>query len=277
MKADCPNYTYDSNQVRYELYQTNGEETYNWLFFPGGPGGDSSYFRSLADLVDLPGNVWLIDLPGNGSNVSSDTSEDFDTWLEIFPSLIEKFQNPIVVGHSFGGMLPLLFPELENKLKGLVILNSAPTLWMEEAAAYGKQFDLPDLTAEMQAFVEQPCQETFDVALEACTPYYFPELTLTQGKELLSKLPFQYLPAVWWQKKAVESNYSAKWAPQQVPTLIIGGKYDCVCPFSLFEKDQRFDRENIELVFIEDAGHLPWLENPQAVKEAFANFNSQLK
>ena len=34
-------YSYDSNQVRYELYQTNGGQPYNWLFFPGGPGADS--------------------------------------------------------------------------------------------------------------------------------------------------------------------------------------------------------------------------------------------
>ncbi|MCH9608747.1 MAG: hypothetical protein S4CHLAM45_06540 [Chlamydiales bacterium] len=27
-------------------------------FFPGGPGADSSYFRSLIDLLNLPGHVW---------------------------------------------------------------------------------------------------------------------------------------------------------------------------------------------------------------------------
>lgn len=46
----------------------------------------------------------------------------------------------------------MLYPELEGILQGCVILNSAPVLWLEEAVAYSKQFDLPDLTEDMQIF-----------------------------------------------------------------------------------------------------------------------------
>jgi pimeloyl-ACP methyl ester carboxylesterase len=263
------NYLYDSDHVRYQLYQTNEGEPYNWLFFPGGPGADSSYLRSLVDELNLPGNVWLIDLPGNGSNVVEGYSEDFDSWVSLFPKIIEQFDHPILVGHSFGGMFPLLFPELENKLKGFIILNSAPALWLEEAVAYSKQFDLPDLSKEMQEFTLNPNLETFKAALDACMPYYFPEATLEKGRELLAGVDFQYQPAVWWQRKAIELNFSAKWVPQKVPTLIIGSKYDCICPFTLFQKDKRFQRSNIEMLFIEDAGHMTWVENPAKTKEAF--------
>jgi pimeloyl-ACP methyl ester carboxylesterase len=263
------NYLYDSNHVRYELYQTNKGKPYNWLFFPGGPGGDSSYLYSLVDELNLPGNVWLIDMPGNGSNLQDGFTDDFDQWMVIFPQIIKQFDNPVLVGHSFGGMFPLLFPELENHLKGFVILNSTPVLWLEEAVAYSKQFNLPDLSQEMQEFTLHPNQETFDTALNACMPYYFPEKTLEKGRALLSQVPFRYQPAVWWQRKAIELNFSAKWIPEKVPTLIIGSKYDCICPFSLFEKDLRFHRPNIELLFIKDAGHMDWVENPGAVRKAF--------
>ncbi len=269
------NYLYDSNHVRYELYQTNGGKPYNWLFFPGGPGADSSYLRSLVDGLELQGNVWLIDLPGNGSNISEAYSKDFDHWIELFPGIIQQFDNPILVGHSFGGMFPLLFPELENYLKGFVILNAAPVLWLEEAVAYSKQFDLPDLSKEMKEFTLSPNNETFKTALDACMPYYFPKQTLEKGKELLSQVSLQYQPAVWWQRKALESNFSAKWVPQKVPTLIIGSKYDCICPFSLFKNDSRFKRPNVELLFIEDAGHMIWVENPSAAKEAFKRISSR--
>ncbi len=276
---ECPktkNYLYDSNHVRYELYQTNEGKPYNWLFFPGGPGLDSSYFHSFIDELELPGNVWLIDLPGNGTNIQEVYSENFDQWIDIFPGIVRRFDNPVLVGHSFGGMFPLLFPELENYLKGFVILNSAPTLWLEEAVAYSKQFDLPDLSKEMQEFALNPNQETFKTALDACMPYYFPKQTLEKGRELLSQIPCQYQAAVWWQRKAVELNFSAKWIPQHVPTLIIGSKYDCICPFSLFEKDQRFQRSNVQLLFVEDAGHLIWVENPSAARNAFKRFLSHL-
>ena len=269
--ANLSRYFYDSNHVRYELYKTNGAENYNWLFIPGGPGFDSSYFHSLLDILDLPGNVWLIDLPGNGSNIEEGISKNFDEWFEIFPSIIQKFENPILVGHSFGGMFPLLFPELENKLKGFVILNSAPSLWLEAAVEYSRQFDLPDLSEEVADFTQNPSQQTFEVVLDACMPYYFPEATLEQGRELLLQVPIQYLPAVWWLRKAIELNFSAKWIPQAVPTLIVGSKFDCICPFSLFEKDKRFERDNIKLVYVENAGHFPWVEQPQDIVNAFEN------
>lgn len=271
------NYLYDSNHVRYELYQTSEGKPYNWLFFPGGPGADSSYLRSLVDELKLPGNVWLIDLPGNGSNLSEGYLEDFDQWANLFPGIIQQFDNPVLVGHSFGGMFPLLFPELESYLKGFVILNSTPSLWLEEAVAYSKQFDLPDLSKEMQEFTVNPNPGTFRTALDACMPYYFPESTLEKGRELLAQVDFQYQPAVWWQRKAIESNFSAKWIPQEVPTLIIGSRYDCICPFALFQKDKRFQRSNIELLFIENAGHVIWVENPAKAKEAFEKMILRLK
>lgn len=269
------NYLYDLDDVRYELYQTNSGEGFNWLFFPGGPGGDSCYFRSLVDELQLPGNVWLVDLPGNGSNHNDSYSDNYDIWFQLFPSIVKRFKNPIVVGHSFGGMLPMLYPELEEILKGCVILNSSPRLWQEEAVAYSKQFDLPDLTQDMLTFVQNPNQQTFDAALNACIPYYFPKKTIEKGRGLLSKVLFHYRPAVWGQIRAAEGKLSAKWIPQRVPTLIIGAKYDCICPFSLFNDDQRFHRKNIRFVFIDDAGHLPWIENSKAVKEAFEKFHSE--
>ena len=41
-------------------------------------------------------------------------------------------------------------------------------------------------------------------------------------------------------------------------------------PFSLFENDSRFSRDNIILRKIQDAGHLPWVEKPDEIKKAFA-------
>lgn len=271
-----PTYLYNDDQVRYELYQTNGGKNYNWLFLPGGPGGDSSYLHSLIDELKLPGNVWLIDLPGNGGNLQGAFSENYDHWFELFSRTVDRFDNPILVGHSFGGMFPLLFPELENHLKGLIILSSAPALWLEEAVSYSKQFDLPDLSKDIQEFTRNPNQDTFNTALEACMPYYFPADSLEKGKKLFSQITCRWQPAVWWQRKVVELNFSAKWIPQNVPTLIIGSKYDCICPFSLFKNDDRFHRPNIELLFIENAGHCPWIENPTAVRQAFEEFCSQL-
>ena len=261
---------YDKNNVRFTL-KLSGSSNINLLFIPGGPGCDSSIFDGLVSLLDnVKASIWYIDFPGNGSH---DVQKDnFDTWLDIFIDSISGFDNPIIVGSSFGGMLPLLFPECEKILKGFIVLNSAPCLWLEAAVKFAKQHSLPDLTDDMQEFKENPNQQTFNKALAACTPYYFPSSTLEQGKKLLASVKMAFEPAVWWQHKAVEIKYDAVWIPQEIPTLIISAEFDAICPYELYDNDLRFKRDNIEIKYIEGAGHLPWIEQPLEVKSIFEDF-----
>lgn len=272
---------WDENFVRYQLIQSNGGQPYNWLFFPGGPGADSSYLTSLTSHLHLPGNVWLVDLPNNGNNDltnKSDEEYDFDQWYDCLIPAVSKFPNPIFVGHSFGGMFPLLFPELEKLLKGFVILNSAPTLWMEEAAKVAQEKKLPILihTGPMEEFSNNPNPETFQKALTACLPYYFPAHSLEKGSLLLENLICNFKATVWWLKKATEINFNATWIPQHLPTLILSGNEDCICPATLFENDVRFRRNNIFFKLIENAGHMPWVEKMEEVKAAFESFLAQM-
>jgi pimeloyl-ACP methyl ester carboxylesterase len=269
------NHFYDENAVRYQLVKTNpGEFVPNWLFVPGGPGADSSYFLTLIEFLTIPGNFWLIDLPANGSNISEKApmNYDFDQWENCFISAVQKFENPIYVGHSFGAMFPLLFTELENILTGFIILNSSPCLWSEESAKCAQENNITALTEPLADYEKDPNPQTFKKALMACAPYYFPKNNLEAGKKLLESIPFNYLAPGWWFKKAAETNFTAKWIPQNVPTLILGASDDFITPFSLFERDIRFKRENIKLQKIENAGHFPWLEQPMLVKDSFRAF-----
>lgn len=273
------NYFYDDNVVRYQLVKTNpGHIAYNWLFAPGGPGVDSSYFLTLIKELDVPGNFWLIDLPANGSNITAQINADydFDTWGDCLLSSISKFQNPIYVGHSFSGMFPLLFPQLEELLKGFLILNAAPSLWLEEAAKCAKENNMPLLTEPLSEFEKNPNSETLKTFLLACAPYYFPENNLEMGKKLFEQMTVNYFAVSWWLKKAHEINFSARWIPQKVPTLILGASHDFITPYSLFENDIRFQRKNIVMSKIQNAGHFPWLEQMTIVKEAFSALSKQV-
>lgn len=268
------NYFFDENHVRYTLVSTRGVKNLNWLFIPGGPGGDSSYFYELAVSLGLSGNTWLLDFPGNGSNHLD--GNDFEQWYDIFIPTLRKFENPIVVGHSFGGMFPLLFEELENVLSGFVILNSSPGDFQSAAAKVAKLRNLPSFGEEMTALALNPSQETFDIALAACAPYYFPEHSLEQGRLLLNKIAFNYKAPIWWLSKFVEEPFNAKWVPKKVKTLNIGGEFDAMCPFTVFQEDDRFARQNIIHALIKDAGHFPWIEKPQHVHELFKQFEQEL-
>ncbi len=261
---------YDANKVRYQLYQSNPGSDLNWLFLPGGPGADSSYLMTLIDILELPGKVWLIDFPGSGTNVQENV--DYDTWVAIFPEVIARFDRPVLVGHSFGGMFPLLFPMLEHSLEGFVILHSAPCLWLEEAARYAQEHHLPNLDDVLKEFSENPSEEMLAKSLEACAYYYFPPHHLEQGREALKNMQLQYAACAWWLQYAQDHNLNAQWIPEKVPTLILGGKYDGICPFQLFRNDSRFHRANIEMLYLEKAGHFSWMDDPEAVRKAFDAF-----
>ena len=266
---------WDENNVRYQLISTQGNcsKSFNWLFFPGGPGIDSSYFSTLTNHLTLPGNVWYIDFPNNGSNVIKEKDiQNFDAWLEMFMPIIAKFKNPIYVGHSFSAMLPLLYPELEEKLSGLVLLSSAPCLWFEASAQRAKQKGLPDVSGVLTEYMQNPNQETFWKANEAFAHYYFTPKFFQEGWALLEKTPVNPYGPFWWMPKVQTLNYSAKWIPQKVPTLIIGGAEDAVTPFSLFQHDERFHRSNIALHEISNVAHFPWMGALEEVKNLFSVF-----
>lgn len=240
---------------------------------PGGPGIDAAYYQTLIEGIEFPGTVWFLDFPGNGTHtVGIAPDYDFDNWFDLFLPCIAQFENPVFVGHSFSGMFPLLFPELEHCLKGMVIVSGSPCLWLDEAQAYAKMHGLPDISSHVKKFIEEPSDQTLKNFLEGALPYFFPPQNLKKGREFLAHIYWRFQPGVWWQRKAIEIEYHAKWIPQEVPTLLICGLSDGITPAALFEKDKRFRRPNIELCYIEEAGHFPWVDKPEIVKNKLREF-----
>lgn len=269
-------FLFDEQKIRYTLVHTGKGEPLNWLFLPGGPGADSQYLRSLIDILDIPGNAWLIDFPNNGNNIVYDEPYDYEAWMKLLVPLFSKFENPICVGHSFGGMLPLLFPELEHLLRGFVVLNSVPSLWLEEAKKTAKQHNIPDFTKEREAFEKHPSEVTFRSLMKVCIPYYFSAETLEHGRKVLENLPMQYRASAWWLQRIAKTNFTALWIPKRVPTLIIGSTNDYMTPFSIYEQDSRFKGENIKMEKIHQAGHFCWIDQPIRVRGLFQEFSDRI-
>jgi len=245
--------------ARIQPVQQQEGAPYNWLFLPGGPGLDSSYLRPLLDALDLPGNIWLIDLPGNGTHPAPD-GYNFNRWDELLLLLVRQFENPVVVGHSFGGMWPLLFPELEELLTGFVVIHGAPCLWFEGA----------DLCARERGL--NPPSELEGATLADYSPYFFPPATVEEGRAYFESIPYSAAPGGWWMEKCLPS-FDPQWIPQRVPTLILGGELDCITPPTLFEDDPRFSRCTIAR--IPGAGHFGWIENKDAYQPLIEQWMEQ--
>jgi pimeloyl-ACP methyl ester carboxylesterase len=250
----------------------------HWLFMPGGPGLGSESLLDLTQDLQLPGSLWHIDLPQDGSNRIADYEISLKSWQDALLESVQVFERPILVAHSFGAMLALTIPKLGDHLKGLVLLNTAPSSkWIATSRALMHKHNLPDPSAVKKRYKDNPSdaglkQFTLD---EATLPYFFTRKGQIRGKVLLEALPFNHL-SYDWVGTQFHPNYQATWIPE-CPTLIIGSEYDYLTPLDLFYESTQFLRSNITFAHIPNAGHFPWIENFIDVQKALKHFHTQLK
>lgn len=265
------------SRARLQLVYGSEEGNLNWLFLPGGPGLGSESLLPLLKILQLPGKLWLLDLPGDGSNTTSNNSESFKSWPGALIEAVQSFTHVVLVAHSTGGMYALSLPELEKYLEGLVVLDSAPdATWQILFAELIKKEPVLGLQALQEKYEKNPSNETLKALTLASAPYLFTKKGQSSGIESLCSLPYNY-ETCQWSEKHFDQTYRAKWVPKAIPTLILAGEEDWITPLKLFRNDKRFSRKNIIVKSIQAAGHFPWIENPAEVAEAFNVYANQLR
>jgi len=81
---------------------------WNWLFFPGGRGIGSESLQELADVADCPDTSWLVDLPGDGSNVAAPgaPADPYPLWPQVLLEAVDAVPHasaPVVIKPPFAG------------------------------------------------------------------------------------------------------------------------------------------------------------------------------
>ncbi|MFF9155212.1 alpha/beta fold hydrolase [Streptomyces sp. NPDC014846] len=257
---------------------SRGEERWNWLFVPGGPGLGSESVRGLACTADVPGSVWLVDLPGDGSNrgVPQVPSRMYDLWPGVLAEAVEAFDDVIVVGHSTGGMFLLSVPELEGKVAGLCLVSSAPHAgWRQTFGDWAATHPIHGLDEVAAAYARTPSDESLRRLTLAAAEWNFTPAGLAAGRAVLEDLPYCQ-DAVAWADAHFDDVYRARWKPGsgEPATLILSGAEDHVVDQSLWQDDAAFDHPRVLRRTIEGGGHFPWIENPEAVRSAFAELTA---
>ena len=270
------NYLWTQLKSRLLLINSSPGTHFNWLFLPGGPGLGSESLTPLTKLLNLPGSTWSLDLPGDGSNVTNDDSEFFSHWSEALEEAVSTLENVILVAHSTGGMYALSTPSLEKMLTGLVLMDSSPSAkWQELFMNYVKRNPIPELDNLHKIYAENPNNEILKKMTLLSTPYLFTESGLQKDIPFLESLPYNFKTCEW-SAQHFDSTYEAKWIPKNIPTLILSGEKDRITPLSLFENHSDFKNSKILIRSIKNAGHFPWIENPEQVVWAFEEYCKEL-
>lgn len=247
----------------------------NWLLLPGGPGIGSESLEALAACLEVPGAVWLVDLPGDGANLASPGTDPFAAWPQVLLEAAEAVTDPVFVGHSTGGMYLLSTPALEKHLRGLALLDTAPDCsWHAEYVAMTERRPLPAFTAAMAAYAQDGSLENLTALVVASAEWNFNPRGLADGRAMLSRMPYNR-EAIEWSDQHFDHVYKAQWWPQAMPVLRLWGADDHIVSQRAWSAPA-FSTPNVLAREIPDAGHFPWIENPAAVREAFGEFSERL-
>lgn len=105
-------------------YQSEAFDPGNALVFLHGWGSQASHFKNITEHCQ---NVIAIDLPGFGQS-----SLPQDVWgIDDYAASIDKFlikigiNNPVLIGHSFGGSIAIAYASAGKKLKKLILIDAA--------------------------------------------------------------------------------------------------------------------------------------------------------
>ncbi|AUG82208.1 hypothetical protein CFP65_7638 [Kitasatospora sp. MMS16-BH015] len=253
---------------------------WDWLFVPGGPGLGSESVAGLARAASVPGRVWLVDLPGDGSNRGRPQVPErpYERWPGVLVEAAEAVAEPVVVGHSTGGMFLLATAALAGRVAGLALVGSAPHAdWRSAFARFAAAHPLPGLAAAADAYARRPDDETLRALTLAAAPWSFTPPALAAGRALLADLPYCQA-AVAWADAEFDETYRAAWTPAGLglPTLILGGAADRIVDQALWADEPGFDHPYVLRRTVAGAGHFPWVEAPHAVGAAFAELTALL-
>lgn len=236
-------------------------------------GFDSSVFefRRLLPLLAEKRETWALDLLGFGftdrTAGNSFTLTDIKTHLYSFwKTLIAR--PVILVGASMGGAAAIDFTlSYPDAVSQLVLLDSAG---LAKGPVIGK-FLIPPFDRLATEFLRRP-----QVRRKISQTAYYDKIFNSQDAQLCAALhlemPGWHEALVSFTKSGGYGSFRERLGQIDVPTLILWGRNDRI----LGTKDAgKFERAiaNSQLIWIENCGHVPHLEQSQMTAESLLEFS----
>lgn len=106
------------------LYQSDGFDFRRSVVFLHGWGSQSSHLKSLFSGCK---NFVALDLPGFGKSERPKSTWSIGDYANFFEKLLLKLkiENPVLVGHSFGGSIILKYCSTHSDVKKIILIGSA--------------------------------------------------------------------------------------------------------------------------------------------------------
>lgn len=267
---------YTPSGVRLRQYASRPGDI-NWLFLPGGPGIGSESLIELVHVLDVPGTLWLVDLPGDGNNRQPPgmAEDPYSGWPDVLTEAAKALPNVVITGHSTGGMYLLSVPALEKEIIGMALLDTAPDAsWHQAFITMATQHPLSEVDRATAYYEANPQDENIAAIAIASAEWNFTAEGVDAGRELLARMPYNGA-AIAWSAANFDTVYRATWWPHTLPVLVLAGSEDRIVTQAGWSQ-AHFQTPNVFWRTIPGAGHFPWNENPTDVRKAFNNFSKKI-
>ena len=259
------------NDVKIFVEDINHKAQNTILFVHGWPLNHNMYEYIVSYFAGKGYRCIAIDLRGYGQSDKPSHGYDYDTMATDLKKVIDvlNLNNITLVGHSMGGAICTRYMSKFNcfGVSNLCLLSAAAPKWVQsETWPYGYT---PD---EVDSLIESFKNDRPKSIINTSESFFY-KFT-SQG--ILNWFFDMCLKASAWS--TVNSLYALKsenvfddLSNIEVPTLILHGVHDTVCPFE-FAKYMNEDIENSTLIPLEDGGHGAFYECKDDINNQLEKF-----
>ena len=151
-------YQHHTFNISYEI--VNPDAKYPLVFLHGWGSNKALMKQAFGTHLDMFRHVY-VDLPGFGNSTCNMalTTDDYANIMELFLAQINANQDPIIVGHSFGGKVALLLNPRILVLIGSAGIKRAKSLKVQAKIALFKLLKMFGLTSLRKFFVAEDAKE----------------------------------------------------------------------------------------------------------------------
>jgi proline iminopeptidase len=236
----------------------------NLLLLHGGPGGfDHSYFKpDFFHLASIARVVYL-DLPGHGrSDWGSADEWTFERAANDVHAFCESVEiaSPIVLGHSFGGLVAIEFAARRPDYPGGLILQSTFARFDLDRIVEGfRELHGDEIAAIVRRSYEQDETVTSE-EWDRCWRLFGPWVP---GETEKARIPRNEELNVAGGLLMLHCDMRESLATIACPSLVSVGDLDPITPvWAAEEIVDGLVGSDTRLSVIEDAGHFPWRDRP---------------
>ena len=295
--------------IWYDIYGAEHSDTL--LYLHGGPGASCLDFVNQAKALSGKMRVVIFDQLGvlRSDAIAESESYSMEYQVEMIEEMrkilgIEKWS---VLGHSYGGMLAVLYASACPDSVHKVILE-CPSLWFEDSARSTAEYlsehihglndgqavklwekvrfaDYQDKTEvvwdlsallgyvtdmELRFYLHGITLEEYEMSMDTTD---IADEMWSKGEQHLKKLlEAQPEPAGSAQKKVMMTDNLLTVIPRiAAPMLLINGKYDPACTRNQIEYIMN-NAQNVTQAVFEDSGHFPRLEEAEKYTNTVLSF-----